>query len=69
VYNHAGLVPGYQSIAECHRDIDAVVIPFTGPTNFEGYVWNLSEIVYNRIVRIPYGLKLNLNYQKDKLIP
>jgi len=52
VYNHTGLIPGYQSIAEYHPDIDAVVIQFTSPTNFEGYNWNLSEIVFGRIVRI-----------------
>jgi CubicO group peptidase (beta-lactamase class C family) len=51
-YEHTGLVPGYQSIAKYHKDIDAVIIQFTGPTHFEGYNWNLSEIVYNRIVKI-----------------
>ncbi|NJN27747.1 MAG: beta-lactamase family protein [Cyclobacteriaceae bacterium] len=52
VYEHTGLVPGYQSIAKYHRDMDAVVVQFTGPTNFEGYNWNLSEIVYGRIVKM-----------------
>ncbi len=51
-YGHTGLIPGYQSIAKYHRDIDAVIIQFTGPTYFEGYNWNLSEIVYNRIIQI-----------------
>lgn len=51
-YGHTGLVPGYQSIAKYHKDIDAVIVQFTSPTNFEGYNWNLSEIVYNRIVKI-----------------
>lgn len=51
-YDHTGLVPGYQSIARYHKDIDAVVVQFTGPTSFVGYNWNLSEIVYGRIVRI-----------------
>ncbi|MCT8339738.1 beta-lactamase family protein [Flavobacteriaceae bacterium TK19130] len=51
-YGHTGLVPGYQSIARYHRDIDAVVVQFTGPTNFEGYNWNLSEIMYNRMIKI-----------------
>ena len=51
-YEHTGLVPGYQSIAQYHKDIDAIVIQFTGPTDFEGYQWNLSHIVYNRIVKI-----------------
>ena len=51
-YNHTGLIPGYQSIAKYHPDLDAVVIQFTNTTDFDGYYWNLSEIVYNRIVRI-----------------
>ncbi|MCB9208011.1 MAG: beta-lactamase family protein [Ignavibacteriales bacterium] len=51
-YEHTGLIPGYQTIAKYHKDIDAVVIQFTNTVNFEGYNWNLSEIVYNRIVEI-----------------
>ena len=34
VYEHTGLVPGYQSIAKYHKDIDAVVIQFNNTTNF-----------------------------------
>lgn len=52
VYDHTGLVPGYQSIAKYHKDIDAVVILFTSTTNFEGYHWNIAEIVYNRVLKI-----------------
>ncbi|AWV97051.1 serine hydrolase domain-containing protein [Arcticibacterium luteifluviistationis] len=52
VYKHTGLIPGYQSIAEYHKDIDAVVILFVNTTNFDGYNWNTMEIVYNRIVKI-----------------
>ncbi|MDT0647068.1 serine hydrolase domain-containing protein [Zunongwangia sp. F260] len=51
-YNHTGLIPGYQSIAKYHKDIDTVVIQFTNTTNFEGYNWGLSEIMYNRIIKI-----------------
>ena len=51
-YEHTGLIPGYQSIAKYHKDIDTVVIQFVNTTNFDGYTWNLSEIVYNRIVKI-----------------
>lgn len=51
-YDHTGLIPGYQSIAKYHQNIDAVVIQFVNTTDFEGYTWNLSEIVYNRIVKI-----------------
>lgn len=52
LYEHGGLLPGYQSIAEYHEDIDAVVVQFVNTTNFDGYEWNLSEIVLNRIVEI-----------------
>ena len=52
VYNHTGLMPGYQSIAKYHKDIDTVVIQFNNTTNFDGYDWNLAEIIYNRIVKI-----------------
>lgn len=51
-YNHCGLIPGYQSIARYHEDIDTVVVQFVNTTNFEGYTWNLSQIVYNRIIKI-----------------
>jgi len=51
-YEHTGLIPGYQSIAKYHKDIDTVVIQFNNTTNFDGYDWNLAEIIYNRIVKI-----------------
>jgi D-alanyl-D-alanine carboxypeptidase len=52
VYEHTGLVIGYQSIAKYHKDIDTVVIQFVNTTNFDGYTWNLSEIAYSRNVKI-----------------
>lgn len=52
VYEHTGLVPGYQSIAKYHKDFDAIVIQFTNTTDFDGYHWNISEIIYNRVVKI-----------------
>lgn len=52
VYKHTGLLVGYQSFAEYHNDIDAVVIQFNNTSNFDGYDWNLAEIVYSRIVKI-----------------
>jgi len=52
VYEHTGLVPGYQSIAKYHKNIDAIVIQFNNTTDFNGYQWNTAEIVYNRIVKI-----------------
>lgn len=52
VYEHTGLIPGYQSIAKYHKDIDAVVIQFINTTNFKGHTWFISEIVYDRILKI-----------------
>ncbi|WP_194976350.1 serine hydrolase domain-containing protein [Aquiflexum lacus] len=52
VYEHTGLLPGYQSIAKYHKDLDMVVIQFNNTSNFDGYNWNLGEIIYGRIVKI-----------------
>lgn len=52
VYEHTGLVAGYQTIAKYHKDIDTVVIQFVNTTNFDGYTWNLAEIAYNRTVKL-----------------
>jgi len=51
-YEHTGLIPGYQTIAKYHKDMDAVVIQFTNTVDFEDYNWNLSEVMYSRIVKI-----------------
>lgn len=51
-YNHKGWLPGYQSIAKYHKDIDAVVIQFTNTTDPKLYNWNLADIEYGRILRI-----------------
>ena len=51
-FNHGGLIPGYQSMAEYHKDIDAVVIQFMNTTDFEGYHWNLLQITHSRVVKI-----------------
>jgi len=51
-FNHGGLVPGYQSMAEYHKDIDAVVIQFMSTTDFEGYQWNLLQITHARVVKM-----------------
>lgn len=50
VFDHTGWVPGYQSIARFHKDIDAVVVQFNNSNG--GYNWNIAEIVYRRIVKI-----------------
>ena len=39
VYEHTGLVPGYQTIAKYHKDMDAVVIQFTNTVDFEVQLW------------------------------
>ncbi len=49
-YGHTGLLPGYQSIARYHKDIDAVVIQFVNTSG--GNSWTISEIIYNRIIKI-----------------
>jgi CubicO group peptidase (beta-lactamase class C family) len=51
-FGHTGLIPGYQTIAKYHGDIDAVVVQFTNTVDFQGYNWSLSEIEYNRILKI-----------------
>jgi len=51
-YEHTGLIPGYQTIAKYHKDMDAVVIQFTNTVDFDGYNWNMSEVMYNRIIKI-----------------
>ena len=51
-YEHKGWVPGYQSIAKYHKDIDAVVIQFTNTTDPKLYNWNLADIIHARIVKI-----------------
>lgn len=62
MYEHGGLVPGYQSLVEYHKDIDTVVIQFINTTDFNEYDWNLSEIIINRIVGI---LKMTKNHNKS----
>ena len=60
-YEHAGWVPGYHSIARYHEDIDTVVIQFVSTTGGDtwgtanvigGKATGISNIIYNRIVRI-----------------
>lgn len=51
-YEHSGWVPGYQSFAKYHKDLDAVIIQFYSTTDPKLYNWNLSQIINNRIVKI-----------------
>lgn len=62
VYKHGGLVPGYQSLAEYYKDIDTVVVQFINTTDFNGYEWNLSEIIISRIIKI---LRNEKNHKKS----
>ncbi|NAS13869.1 serine hydrolase domain-containing protein [Poritiphilus flavus] len=50
VYEHTGLLPGYQSIAKYHRDMDTVVILFVNTSG--GNAWSIGEIVYSKVVKI-----------------
>ncbi len=49
-YEHTGLLPGYSSIARYYKDMDTVVVLFASTSG--GYSWNISEIVFARIVKI-----------------
>ena len=61
-YGHTGWLPGYQSIARYHEDIDTVVVQFVNTTGgtplvplFDtqgGTKVMVSDAVYNRIVKI-----------------
>jgi D-alanyl-D-alanine carboxypeptidase len=49
-FSHSGWLPGYQSIANYERDLDAVVILFTNNTG--GQSEEIAESTYNHIVSI-----------------
>ena len=49
-YEHTGLLPGYQSIARYHPDMDVVVVQFVSTTG--GDANGLAGVLYNRLVRI-----------------
>lgn len=51
-YEHAGWVPGYQSFANYHDELDAVTVEFYSTTDPKLYNWNLSEIINKRMVKI-----------------
>lgn len=60
-YEHTGWVPGYHTIARYHEDIDTVVVQFVSTTGGDtwgtaniigGKATGISNIIYNRIVRI-----------------
>lgn len=49
-YEHTGLLPGYQSVAQYHKDIDTVVIQFVNTSGKNS--WTVSKIIYNRILKL-----------------
>jgi CubicO group peptidase (beta-lactamase class C family) len=61
VYEHSGWVPGYQSFAEYHKDIDTVVILFNNTTDPKLSMWYLAKVEYNRIVKIIRNKKAHNN--------
>lgn len=51
-FEHSGWVPGYQSFAHYYEDIDCIVVTFYSTTDADLYMWNLAEILNNRIEKI-----------------
>ncbi len=49
-YEHTGLLPGYETIARYHKDIDTVVIVFVNTTGQNS--WGKIEAVESRVNRI-----------------
>ncbi|MFC6440390.1 serine hydrolase [Bowmanella sp. JS7-9] len=52
VYEHGGLIPGYQTYTAYYPDIDTVVVQCINTTDFNGYEWNLSQVFFSRIGKI-----------------
>lgn len=63
VYEHTGLLPGYQSIAHYHRDIDTVIVVFVNTTaETPGRKWKLYiMILFGFCVTNQQNNKLPLN--------
>lgn len=53
VYEHTGLLPGYQSITRYHKDIDTVVVVFVNTSGRNS--WLKMETIYSGIIRILYN--------------
>lgn len=51
-FEHSGWVPGYQSFAVYHSDLDAVVVVFYNTTDEDLLYWNLAEIINSRIAEV-----------------
>jgi len=66
-------VPGYQSFAKYHKNLDAVFIEFYSTTDRKLHNWNLSQIINKRIVKILKNkekireeLKIRVKHPKNK---
>ena len=55
-FNHSGWLPGYQSVANYHSDIDAVVIQFINTTG--GSSESTASLTYEKILRLLRKLKV-----------
>ncbi len=51
-YEHAGWLPGYQSVARYWKDIDTVVVQFVSTTSDSSDAELTANVVFNRIDRI-----------------
>lgn len=51
-YEHDGWVPGYQSFARYDVERDAVLVAFYSTTDPDLHLWNLSEILNGRILKL-----------------
>jgi hypothetical protein len=49
-FSHSGWLPGYQSIANYERDLDAVVILFTNNTG--GQSEEITDVTYANIISL-----------------
>lgn len=50
IFEHTGLVPGYQSWAKYDPKLDAVVVQFVNTSG--GYSWEISNVINQRIFKI-----------------
>lgn len=50
VFEHTGLLPGYQSIARYHKELDAVIVLFINTSGSNS--WTKMETLYKKITKI-----------------
>jgi CubicO group peptidase (beta-lactamase class C family) len=55
-YQHSGLIPGYQSLAQYDRGSDTVIVLFTNTTDFsDDSHWAVFELMLSRIKKIGHN--------------